>query len=349
MKIIRMIFLFAEQSREAKKENPHIKYGQILVKFGIALLSGGFVLIININIPQIQLSLNVDARIALFIIIIGAILILTGIVLIISGLSSVKNEWLIKRFYYLKGLENQTSDPPFDALPKMAFWYHKTPILLTIKNQKLDIIFEDLLHAKRNIEEKVEQYHSKEIFFAGLARVPCLFFIGHSFRNAHSRITLIDHNHQTDKWFKLSQIDDPSLNISVDYSTSIGVTPLSDIAVTIEFTSEIMRMELPELLQNNIVRIKPSVKHSHNLIESDTALQRIVEDIINEIIKLNKICNRVHLFIAAQSTVVFSLGRRYLDGQIGNITIYNYDPIIKSYNWAISLTNNILGMEKIEL
>ena len=46
--------------------------------------------------------------------------------------------------------------------------------------------------------------------------------------------------------------------------------------------------------------------------------------------------------MAAQSSLVFSLGRRYQDGMIGNIWIYNYSPIEKGYNWAFGLKNGKL-------
>ena len=40
---------------------------------------------------------------------------------------------------------------------------------------------------------------------------------------------------------------------------------------------------------------------------------------------LNKKVDAIHLFISAQSTLVFSLGRRYQDGMMGTILIYNYN------------------------
>jgi hypothetical protein len=340
-----MFLTFLERSREAKMENPHSKYGLILFSAGIVLLGSGIVVTITLNIPSIQFSLNLDTGIGCFIIIFAVLVTGVGIALMIKGLSRVEKEWRVKKFYYLIGLKNQTSEPPVYALPKMAYWYQETPICLNIKeDQSLDIMFEDLKHSQRIIEDKVEQYQSKDVFFAGLARIPCLFFIGYSFRNAHSSITLLDNDHQK-KWFTLSSVEDPDIGINIEYCGVKEDSQLSDIAVTIEFTLEILPRELPECLQNNFVRIKTKTKHTHNLIKSQKALERVVEEIINELIKLNKKTSRLHLFIATQSTVAFSLGRRYLDGQIGNIMVYNYNPIKKSYDWAISLTNNVLRFE----
>ncbi len=123
---------------------------------------------------------------------------------------------------------------------------------------------------------------------------------------------------------------------------------VSDLAVTIEFTSEIIMNELPLCLQKSLTRIQPTVPQIHNLIKSETALKRIVEKIVNQLVQLSKRCDRLHLFISAQSSVVFELGRRYQDGMIGNITIYQYVPTRKGYPWAISLIEGQLTLEEIE-
>jgi hypothetical protein len=343
-----MILSFIERSREAKMENPHVKYGRWLTKAGIAIFTGGFIFSLSLNIPQIQFSLKLDTGIGWIITIFGVMLTIMGIVCTSLGLSSVKNTWQEKKFYYLKGLDNQSKDPPFQALPKMATWYRPSPIILTIENSDLNTMFDLLQFSKKIIEDKIEQYRSKEVFFAGLARVPCLFFIGYSFRNAHSTITLIDHDHQGDEWFKLEQIDEPDIDLIVEYHIENETLKYNDIAITIEFTSGILKDELPLFLQDSLVRIRSKSKFTHNLIKSQMTIQRIVEEIINELIKFNKKCNRLHLFISAQSTVVFELGRRYQDGMIGDITIYNYDPIRKGYPWAISLINKEIKLEKFE-
>lgn len=348
MKSLSMLLSFFERAREAKKENPHIKQGNVIFGSGITFFTSGIVLNITLKVSSyIQINFNLGANIGWTILALGTLLIITGILFSKHGLSKTEIEWKQKKLYYLRGISNQTSDPPICALPKMALWYHETPICLSIEEHDINVMFDDLKHSKKTIEDKIEQYQSKEIFFAGLARVPCLFFIGYSFRNAHSLIKLLDHDQQK-TWFKLYEVEEPDININIEYIGINENSQLSDIAITIEFTLEILNHELPKHLQNNIVRIKPKTKKTHNLIKSQTTLEQIVEEVINELIKLNKKTTRLHLFIAAQSTVAFSLGRRYLDGQIGNITVYNYDPINKYYNWAISLTNNKLELEKYE-
>jgi hypothetical protein len=173
-KVIGMILTYKEQAREAKTENPHVKHGIVIFKAGIALLTGGLLFTLSINIPQIQINFNLDTNIGILIAIFGILVVIIGLIFIRSGLSSEKNKWEGKYFYYLKGLENQSIDPPFQALPKMASWYRPIPIVLSIKNENLDIMFNDLRYSMKNIEEKTEQYSSKDIFFSGLARVPCL-------------------------------------------------------------------------------------------------------------------------------------------------------------------------------
>ena len=346
-KTIKMLLDFSERKREETKENPYVKNGMVLFTVGIGLIAGGYIFSLKLSIPSIQLYLNIDTSIGKLITIFGLVVTITGIAITLYGLYCERNKWTEKIFYYLKGLDNQTSDPPFHALPKMAFLYHKNPIMLIVKNDNLDIMFDDFMLVKKNIEDKVEQFRSKDIFFAGLARIPCLFFIGHSFRTAHSgSITLIEHNHQNDSWFRFDKTDDPDIDVIIEYDFSNVDESISDIAITIEFTSEIIKQELPCHLQKNIVRMKTSKEHTHNLIKSSIALERVVEKIINQLIILSKKCNILHLFVSAQSSLVFELGRRYQDGMIGNIIIYNYEPSKKGYPWAISLENKEIKLEK---
>jgi len=348
-KIISMIITYKEQAREAKMENPHVKNGIIIFKLGIAVFAGGLVFAFSIKIPQININFYLDTSIGVLITIFGMLVTIIGLVLVCYGLSSVKNTWERKYFYYLRGLNNQQIDPPFHALPKMASWYRPIPILLSIKNENLEIMFNDLQHSMKNIEEKTEQYNSRDIFFSGLARVPCLFFIGYSFRTGHSNsISLIEHCHKDDSWFRLNQTDDPDIDIIIQPNISNTNEKVSDIAITIEFTSDIMKQELPIFLQDNIVKIKTTVDYTHNLIKSKKALERITENIINQMILLNKKCDKLHIFISAQSSVVFELGRRYQDGMIGNIIVYNYDPIKKGYSWAISFINKEIRLIKLD-
>jgi hypothetical protein len=348
-KLISMILTYKEQAREAKIENPHVKNGIIIFKSGMGVFAGGLVIALSIKIPQIKINFNLDTSIGVLITIFGMLVAIIGLVLVCYGLSSVKNTWNGKYFYYLRGLDNQQIDPPFQALPKMASWYRPIPITLSIKNENLETMFNDLQYSMKIIKEKTEQYNSRDIFFSGLAKVPCLFFIGYSFRTGHSNsISLIEHCHKDDSWFRFNQTDEPDIDIIIQPNIFNTNEKFSDIAITIEFTSDIMKQELPIFLQNNIVKIKTTVGYIHNLIRSKMAIERITEKIINQMILLNKKCDRLHIFISAQSSVVFELGRRYQDGMIGNIIVYNYDPIKKGYSWAISLENKEIKLKIFE-
>jgi uncharacterized protein with PQ loop repeat len=246
-------------------------------------------------------------------------------------------------------MSNQSEDPPFPYLPKMATWYSPILVKLKIDPDIPDAIYSDLDFSIKIINEKINQYKENEVFFAGMARIPCLFFVGYAFRNAHSSvITLIEHIHQTDKWLKLKETDNIEIEMMIESNIINKDLFISDISILIEFTCEIPKNDLPPYLQDNIVRIKLTKNYEHNQIESRRTIERIVENIINQLIIHNKKCRTLHLFISAQSTIVFSLGRRYQDGMIGNIIVYQYNPIQNRYSWAISLKNNILKLEKFD-
>jgi hypothetical protein len=279
---------------------------------------------------------------------VGVFVVMIGLYLILKGLSNTKRLWNSKVFYYLKGLDNQSDDLPFYALSNMAKWYSPNPVKLTIHSDILESMYADLQFSQKAIMEKVSQYNSQEVFFAGIARVPCLFFIGYAFRNAHSTITLLDHDHKSDKWFSLKHTDDAHIDTIIESPILNHNGRVPNISVIIEFTCEIPIHDLPIGLQDQTVKIKLSNGYTHNQTTSKETVERIVNAIVQQLIILNKKCDRLHLFIAAQSTIAFSLGRRYQDGMIGNITVYNYDAVKKTYSWAISLINNKMELEKFE-
>jgi hypothetical protein len=347
--IFRMIFSYKELILESKKENPHIKYGNVLLKSGCVFLLGGFLLSLSLTISEFKLNILIDTRISVIVLSIGIIQIFIGIYLILLGLSNIKKTWSNNIFYYLRGMSNQSEDPPFTALPKMATWYSPILTKLIIDPDLPDKIYSDLQFSVKIISEKTNQYKENEVFFAGMARVPCLFFLGYAFRNAHSStITLIEHIHQSDKWIKLRDTDNIELDTIIESNIEEQNSRISDISILVEFTCEIPKNDLPPNLQDNIVRIKLTKNHEHNQIESRKTIGRIVENIINQLVIHTKKCRMLHLFISAQSTIVFSLGRRYQDGMIGNIIVYQYDPVQKRYSWAISMISNSLKLEKFD-
>ena len=309
--------------------------------FAVTFLGGGIIGKLFFSNKNINIFIEINTDGSSLILLLGIILLIIGIVLCLIGLSNTKHIWEKKVFYYLIGLENQQKDVPFEELPKMAKWYPPHPIVLKAKYEN---VFDNLKYNIENISGRIDQSQTNDVFWAGLARVPYLFFIGYAFRNAHSTINLLEHNHKTTKWFMLKDIDDSQINLIVE--SNLKDKRYVDLGIIIEFTCNIPNTDIPEKLHNNNIRIKLSTGISHNQITSQKTLDRVVDDIVQELIKVSKKCDTIHLFISAQSTVVFSLGRRYQDGMIGNIKVYNYNPIIKGYDWSIGLKNNELIYEE---
>jgi hypothetical protein len=205
-----------------------------------------------------------------------------------------------------------------------------------------------LEHLLKIISDKTEQVESDEVFFAGLARIPYLYFIGYGFRNAHSSIILLDHDHKRSKWYTLKDIDDLDIDLKIKNEKEIEPNDKGEIGIAIEFTSKILETELPDSLREHTIRICLTKDIAYNQITSQLTLARIVDEITKLLVRINKKAETksIHLFIAAQSTLVFSLGRRYQDGMIGTIIVYNYDAQIKEYTWAFKNKNGEIKLIK---
>lgn len=329
---------------EIRRINPHVKVGSLFVIIAGALL-GSF------PFEMGRLLLGNKTKIVIFefkastvdniILCVGIPLLLLGVYLCLIGLRKTKNKFENKVFYYIKGIENQRDEAPKDELPKMSRFYTPQIIKFTVVDKNPDEIFKKLEYNRQTIIDKVNQSLTNEVFFAGLARVPYLYFIGHSFRDGHSTIRLLDHSHRKSKWFLLDDYEDEKIHIEI--ASSITDDNPENISLIIEFTCDIPIEDLPKPMQSNFVKISLNEK-KHNQITSQEVLNRIVDDVIQEMIKLNKKCRKIHLFIAAQSSFVFSLGRRYQDGMLGDIEVYNYNPN-KKYNWSISLEAGTLKLK----
>jgi len=345
MRIISNLFILFSKYLEVKRINPWLKVGHWFLVSGIPLLGTGIMVRLILNTTSIDgnviaLGVEITENGGYVATIIGAILTILGVLLCLKGLVNTHNDSKKKTFYYLKGLSNQSENPPFNALPKLAKWYPLNKVKLSLNTEEPVGMIEKLVFHLEMISDKVEQIESDEIYFAGLARVPYLFFVGYGFKNAHSSsITLLDHNHKMGKWFTLKDTDEIDIDLDIKNENEIKPTANGNIGVAIEFTCKIPENEFPETLRGHIVRVCLNKIVSHNQITSQITLERIVDDTVQLLIRLNKKVDAIHLFISAQSTLVFSLGRRYQDGMMGTILIYNYNAEKKKYPWAFKIEN----------
>ncbi|KAA3597438.1 MAG: SAVED domain-containing protein [Calditrichaeota bacterium] len=326
---------------ECNRINPMFKVGFRLIAIGISLICGSGItkfyfndFIVNKISRTVFIELSSEpSQLLLFL---GLGFIFIGLGFCLWGIKSINQNMNKKCFYYLIGLPNQSNNFPLEALPKIARWFPPKKVPLSINTENIVEMKKKLLFHLEIISNRIEQPEKDEIYFGGLARVPYLFFIGYGFRNAHSSITLLDHSHKTTKWFTLEDIDTIGLDLKpIDRSVKPNMN--GDIGVAIEFTCKIPKNDFPESLKEHVIRIKLNNDVTHNQIKSRIALERIVDSISQLLIRLNKNSKTIHLFISAQSTFTFSLGRRYQDGMMGEIQVYNYDAKKKKYVWAFKL------------
>ena len=234
-RIINLVSILFSKWIELRMINPHIKVGFFLIKTGASFLAGGLLVKIYFidiaNTVKRFIGIELSNSSSLMISILGIVLIAIGLFLCFKGLTFIRQSWSKKTFYYLKGLSNQTENPPSAALPKVAKWYPPNPVKLQLNTENSREMKKELTYHLKIISEKVEQTESDEIYFAGLARVPYLYFIGYGFRNAHSTITLLEHNHKTTKWFTLKDTDDIDLDLNIINEESVKPNDNRDVEI----------------------------------------------------------------------------------------------------------------------
>jgi len=214
----------------------------------------------------------------------------------------------------------------------------KEPVYFDIDCEDLDKLIKRLEIISHTVKTHMLSTGCKEIFVAGLARVPVLVAIGSMFRSANSTVKLIDHNHLSKSWYLL---DKPPIGIKLEKdenTNNIQTNSDGSIAVSISFTTKIPDEDIPENLRNSVVHYHLNIGHKVNAFENQGEIAQCVSEIVNDINVLSKKANQIHVFLAAQSSVVIEMGARYQEGLHSDWVIYNYDASARKYSWGIRIS-----------
>ena len=270
---------------------------------------------------------------------IGITLIVLGIISCCAGLFIGRTQDKPVTFFYLKGLPNQDPAAPVKDIEPEHLKNPMRPVLLNIQSSEPRGILEDLKFSIRTIESRVDAAAAESIsYFAGLARVPVLYFIGYAFRQAYGAVRLIEQEHRSGAWMPLDAIGEPTGRLVVEEPPTLPDEP-TDVALVLQFTTEVLESEIPKYLRGSTIRVSLSDGYRHNQITSAMDLEDVADRITQIIIRLSKRSTTLHLFLSVQATLIFAIGRRYQEGVMGAaVRIYNYDAATRTYGWAFELS-----------
>ena len=175
-----------------------------------------------------------------------------------------------------------------------------------------------------------------KVVYGGMAPVPLTFLAGMMIDN-EADLTLMDWDRFESRWRELDGADDGdrfvvsghdelpkdatevALAIAVSYPTDVEAirATLSDIPL--------VRMALPTLSTS-----------AHWSSEKQSAMAKDFTNLLGDL--MGKGIKRIHLFIAAPNSVVFSLGRHFDDRLHPDAAIYQYErSAMPPFPWAVDL------------
>ncbi len=343
------------------KGDARTKIALRLLISGVALVGGSSISVLisynNKSNQTFNLMIDIGAT-EWVILILGMAVLAPGIFLSINRYFSLKKESLIKDIglFFIPGFNNQNEEIPIKSLLK-----NEQQKIFPVQIKKIDsynpkLILEEYPFIKKLINERVHHKEIKQAYVAALGSVPYLYICGTMFNNGHLPLTVLEHFRREDKWKRLDNVGSP-VQLKYNFNQYKGneaiqklkPNSLNEIGLSISFTNEVNSTELPVALQEHTIDISLDDEYRFNAIPSDPIQDEIIEKVHHIISTLAKKSDSIHLFICAQASIVFKLGKWYQKGMYGKIVIHNYDAPNKLYNWALEFDGKNLSEKKLLL
>lgn len=191
---------------------------------------------------------------------------------------------------------------------------------------------EGILKSKARVENDNAKY-----YYGGIAQVPLTFVAGTLFENT-SKVEVYDWNREQEKTYLIDSGGE-SLKFAVDEPQSVQG---NSIAIEIALTYPINHKNTIDAVGD-----LPTIKiQAENLERDNTSTKEAQESVYKEFhLLLDKYSsngvNEIHIFVAAQNSMVFQLGRQISKRVHKKIIIWQYEAQSEPPNpWGISITND---------
>jgi hypothetical protein len=209
---------------------------------------------------------------------------------------------------------------------------------------------EEMLKTTESIKTSIENNTRKtspihlKLYYGGLVQVPFAFLAGTILNNTQS-VEVYDWDRIKEKWFYLKKSKVSKIKIDIQYPK---IKVKNKIAIEVAISYDIDRKNTLEAVGNMpILKIQAEKISRDNL--SDIKSQKYIADEFHKILdKYNKV-DEINIFIAAQNSMVFNLGRQVSKRVHSKILVWQFENqnFIKN-PWAVSIsdTNTIFRNPK---
>lgn len=261
---------------------------------------------------------------------------LVGIALLVIG--AFRQEKSSKSIIVsLMGIPGVSANVPDKAVGKPYSLYNPQTFKFTLDLNnpaemvdKLDVYYRNLVH------EQVINDARRKAFFAGLARVPCLFAMGTIFRSSGVEVEPLERFRNPDKWSRLGRFKETPNEYHIKGNPKNLVTSGKEIGIAVSLTGEVLAEELPEEIRNHCITINLDPVTRREAVATLHELHEFSKKFKEQLDQCSKVADVIHLFICAQSSVVFEMGRAYQEGMHKKLVVHNFVPG-EGYCWSIEI------------
>ena len=278
--------------------------------------------------------------------ILGAFLILAG--LIMMGHHYWTNYIQLSRKKVIvietRGLRDTSGTPLIEAVPRQQKG-RRDPILIDFRQRVQDgrivepiAAVERISSLPREIEQRVDGADRRDIsyVYGGLAPVPLTFLTGVLFDD-EGTVTILDWDRHAGEWRMLDANDDgqrfiiDGLEKVPERATEVALT----VSVSYRIDVEGVREKIGSLPLVEMV-LKDGQPDCHWSEEKQQALGKQFFDTVHALGDAG--VKHIHLFLAAQNSVVFRFGRLYDKRNLPEVSVYQYQQGSRpSYPWAVRM------------
>lgn len=239
-----------------------------------------------------------------------------------------------------RGLRDDNGAPLEEAVPK-AVEGARTGYVLDVRQRKDGSIVEpeDLLEPVQAMKTWLHQAQRNldradlTTVFGGLAAVPVTFLAGLLIDDEGS-VWVMDWDRTRNAWRSLDGVDDGLRFVTAGLDQVNGAT---EAVLAVSASYQIKAQDLATTFSCPVVTMSlPDVNSSH---WSHTKQSELADQVFATVKALDaKGVEQIHLVLAAQSSIVFNLGRRYDKRNLPKVAVYQYERAENPrYPWAIQM------------
>ena len=255
----------------------------------------------------------------------------------------------------VRGLRDNSGAPLIDALPP-SLEGHRDHVLVDLRQRVEDgeivapeTALQDLETLPTDLKRRENGFDRRDlsIVYGGLAPVPFTFLTG-VLMDDEGVIVTLDWDRHVEAWRELDGADDDN-RFQISGPAKELQQGAKEIALTVSVSYEIItddvrtRVGDMPIVQLNLEEGSPDCHWSE---EKQRALGRQFLDTAIDL--SNRGVRRVHLFLAAQSSVAFRFGRLYDKRNLPEVVVYQYQRHATSpYPWGVLMP--VCGISRPEI